>query len=142
MENSDHTFANNRPVEKERHGCVTAWLIYLILMNSLRILGNLFWDTFKNEIADNFPFNLNISVATANTLILVHFIKIVLILLLFRWKKWAFWAFVVMEFVIIGFNINSGLPVGSSIFNLFGILILWAMLQIKKDDVSAWDNME
>jgi hypothetical protein len=35
-----------------------------------------------------------------------------------------------------------GMDIGSSLFGLVGIGILYAILQIKKNNVSAWEQME
>jgi hypothetical protein len=39
-------------------------------------------------------------------------------------------------------NLNMGLGDGQSFIGLVGIVILYGILQIKKDGITAWENLE
>ena len=57
-------------------------------------------------------------------------------------KKIGFWGFVITSLVAVAVNLNIGLGIAQSLIGLIGILILYAVLQIKADNVSAWNNLE
>lgn len=100
-------------------------LIYLLLPNDLifKYLRN----TTSNDIFEH---------------ILVAFINIVFVIMLLKWKKWGFWGFTITALIssIRGFSISHYTLV--LIGGLVGILMLYAVLQIRKNNVSAWKNME
>lgn len=76
------------------------------------------------------------------TLAAVSILNLVLAIMLFQWKKWAFWAFAGTSLIALAINLSLGLGVGTSLFGLVGIAILYGILQIKKDGVTAWENLE
>jgi len=130
------TVNENSNVTKQRHGCVTAWLIFVIIANSFSVTFSLFG---SEMIAKALP-----GVALTPLIIssgIIGIVNIIFSVLLFQWKKIAFWGFIITSIgaSIINFSLGFGIQ---SLFGLVGIAILYAVLQIKKDDVSAWENLD
>jgi len=122
---------------KQRHGCVTAWLTLMIIANSISSLAYLF---MGKKIAAHFPTPVSQSVIMA--LAVIGIANLVFSIMLFKWKKWAFWAFAGTSLITLVINISIEIGIASSILGLAGVGILFAVLQIKKDKVSSWENLE
>ena len=126
---------------KKRHGCVSAWLIFMIIANALGVLLYLFfYDNFMGmmpeESLDQMPDVNPIFMGVLSVLNLIFAV------MLLKWKKIGFWGFVATSVISLGINLNAGLGVASILGGLIGILILYGILQIKQDDVSAWNHLE
>lgn len=67
--------------------------------------------------------------------------NVVFSVLLLQWKN-GFWGFIVTSIAALIINLYLGLGIGQSVFGMVGIAILYFVLQIKKNDVTAWDNLE
>ena len=133
MENSNENTSN----PKQRHGCVTAWLSMMIVSNSITALIYLF---AKDIIAQNLP-----GVVSNTMMILLALLgigNVIFSILLLKWKKIGFWGFLITSIAALFINLNIGLSVGQSLLGLLGIVILYGVLQIKKDDVPTWGNLE
>ena len=124
---------------KERHGCVTAWLILLIVINSLLSLVFLFAVFASNKIAMQIPFyQIVILFAAAVS-------NVVCAIMLMKWKKIGFLGFVATSIVVLIVNLSSStnpMEIMQSFFGLLGAVVLFAILQIKSDNKSAWQNLE
>jgi hypothetical protein len=123
--------------EKQRHGCVTAWLILMIIGNSIGALMYLFG---SEMIMRAMPYGVSSSLIYL--LAFVSVMNVVFAVLLFQWKRWGFYGFIGSAIAAFIINTSIGLPVGSSLLGLVGIGVLFAILQIKQNGVSAWDNMD
>lgn len=122
---------------KERHGCVSAWLVLMIILNSLTAcIYLLAGDWLAKNSQVKIPDNMRILLAV------LGIANVIFAIFLFQWKKWAFWGFAATAVGALVINLNIGLGVGQSLFGLLGIAVLYGVLQIKKDDVSAWKNLE
>jgi hypothetical protein len=122
---------------KQRHGCVTAWLILLIIANSFSGLANLL---LTQLIVDNSP--IPVDASTIQILGIIGLFNIVFSVFLLLWKKWAFWGFLLTSIGTFAINVSSGASVLQSVLGLLGIVILFGVLQIKQEGVSAWSNLE
>ena len=122
---------------KQRHGCVTAWLILMIIANSFTAISYL---VFKNLTSQTFP--EGISEPMILTLSLISIGNIFFAVLLFKWRRIGFWGISATAIVTLFINLSLGISVGQSLLGLMGIAILYGVLQIKVDDVSAWENLE
>lgn len=131
------TETNLTPPNKQRHGCVTAWLILMIVANSLVALMYLL---ANDMIQENLP--EPISDTMLYLLAVVGICNVVFAVFLFKWKKWAFWGYVGSAAAALAINLSAGLGVGQSLAGLLGIAVLYGILQIKQDGVSAWENLE
>ena len=123
--------------QKKRHGCVTAWLILIIVLNSLSSLLYIFAGEF---ISDNIPGGISDNMLAI--LAILGFLNVVFAVLLFLWKKIGFWGFVITSLAALAINLNIGLGITQSLLGLLGVFILFVVLQIKAKDVSAWNNLE
>jgi hypothetical protein len=120
---------------KKRHGCLAAWLIFMIILNSIFSLVYVFGSALIRESYPTAPgwvfgvltlsciFNLACSIA------------------LYKWKKWGFWGFAVTT--IIGFWLNEMLGVGivQKILGFGGICMLYGVLQIGKAN-KGWPQLD
>ena len=123
---------------KDRHGCVTAWLILMIVANGLVALVYLF---FGNAVAENMPGQPSTLIMVV--LALLSILNVVFAVMLFQWKKLGFYGFVANAVIGFGINLAIGLGLLQSLFGLLGIAILYGIFQMQgKDGVSAWENLE
>jgi hypothetical protein len=123
--------------QKQRHGCVTAWLILIIVLNSLTALLYLLGGNFiRQNLPSEVPTSMMILLAVLAAL------NVVFAVLLLTWKKIGFWGFILTSLAAVAINLSLGLGIAQSLIGLLGIVILWAVLQIKQNDVSAWKNLE
>ncbi len=131
------TLNENSNVAKQRHGCVTAWLITMIVLNSL---GALLYLLASEWVAKNLPHN--VSTSTILLLGVIEIGNVVFSVLLFQWKKIGFYGFVMTSIVALIINLSIGTGAAQSVFGILGIALLYGVLQIKKDNVTAWENLE
>jgi hypothetical protein len=125
-------------MEKQRHGCVTAWLFLMIVINSLTSVIYLFFgDVVKEKIPD-------ISTSLLLLLAFLSLSNVFFAAMLLRWKKLGFWGFVITSVAAFILNLMMGLGIFQSVFGMTGLLILYGILQIKKEgsDTSTWSNLE
>ena len=130
-------YLNEEMESKQRHGCLTAWLVLSIVLNSLLAIVYLFAGDIINK---NLPHG--ISTPMLISLALLGTANVVFAVLLLQWKKLGFWGFIGTSILALIINLNIGLAVGQSLFGLVGIAILYGVLQIKNNDVSGWDNLQ
>ncbi len=122
---------------KQRHGCVTAWLISMFIVNSMAAILYLF---AGDMVAQNFPGGISNSMLILLAIIGIG--NVIFLILLFKWKKIGFWGFLITSIGSLIINLSIGLGIGQSLFGLVGIAILYGVLQIKKDNIPAWENLE
>ena len=133
MENSNNKI--NKSSNKKRHGCVTAWLILLLLGSVFGIYVNL-----QALLISNY-FGMQTGLVALLILSVINFICIIL---LFNWNINGCWGLVVSAIIIFVINLNYGVDAAALVGGLVSPLILYAVLQIKRDgdEVSAWDNLK
>ncbi len=122
--------------QKQRHGCLTAWLILMIIANSIVAISYIFGGKI---IAQNFPGGISNSILII--LAIIGIANVVFSILLFKWMKIGFWGFLATSFITLGINLSIGISIWNSLLGLLGVIILYGVLQIKKGNVSAWDNL-
>ncbi|SNR35301.1 hypothetical protein [Dokdonia pacifica] len=123
---------------KQRHGCVTAWLIFMIIGNSYSTLSYLFIDDMLSQFLSE-PIQDSMRYA----LVLLGILNLIIfILMLVQMRKWTFWAYVGTGLITFLINISIGLGVGPSIIGFMGVVILYAVLQIKQNGKTAWKNLK
>ena len=127
----------NKNNPKQRHGCVTAWLILIIIGSSLSSLVYLF---AGNRVAQSYPDGISSSMLILLAVLGIG--NVIFAILLFKWKKIGFWGFVSNSIAASFINVSIGLNIGQSFIGLIGIAVLYGVLQIKKDDLAAWKNLE
>jgi membrane-associated HD superfamily phosphohydrolase len=122
---------------KQRHGCLTAWLIYLIIANSLVSLGLLF---SSESVTKNLSY-----ITSENVYLTVVFIGIADTLfsfLLLRWIKIGFWGLLTTGILLCIVQLINSNSILNPIITIVCLLILYGLLQLKKNNVSGWDNLE
>lgn len=158
--------------EKERHGFVTFWLWLCIIANIIMIpfsiisyqnltnLGYYGMDLIASGI-DLTPFSeaihphvliMQIVAALSGIAMVVFYIQIK------NWKKSGFWGLVITavtvaiintimmnliqkDYQLVGMYLNLN-PIAQVIATPLSLLILWGILQIKKNGVSCWKLLE
>lgn len=126
------------PIEttsKQRHGCLTAYLIFMIIANSAAALSYVFNSEAIRQALPDMP-GWAIPVLTVGCLF-----NLACAVALFRWKKWGFWGFVGSAIVVLALNLLIGLGIGTSLGGLLGIAILYGVLQIG-DSKNGWTQLE
>ena len=122
--------------EKKRHGCVTAYLIFLLIFNSGIALLYL---TSSNELKSDYP---NWPEWVIDMWIPESIFNLVCTVALLKWKKWGFWGFTGSS--CYGFIIS--LYIGASMVAAFWdsclfLVILYGVLQIGNDN-KGWTQLD
>lgn len=147
------------PAVKERHGFVTFWLWFMIIGNIagaiMQVMSAKYaiWAYATAENAELFFYikhgMVDYYIYASYFMIVLSMINVAGAILLLKWKKIGYWLFVgsaaTCLAIMISFAIFGGLTpaVGSSIAGaILGPVILWAILQIKKNGVSCWKLLE
>ena len=115
--------SKNVNTSKQRHVFVSAWLIFLIIGSSLSVIISLL-------LIGHIVIGL---LSAANVVFLV---------MLYQWKKIGFWGFVGTSIVTFIILLSTGSGIGQFLFGLVSIAILYGVLQIKRNNVTAWENLE
>lgn len=120
---------------KSRHGCLTAWLVLMLITNSAVALGYLVGmsalkQTYPNAPGWAFP-----------TLILAGTLNVICAIALLRWKKWGFWGFCATALITLAANMSMGLGIASALGGVLGVLILYGVLHIGKEN-KGWPQLE
>ena len=122
---------------KQRHGCLTAWLIYLILSYSIVSLG-LFFNS--DSIVQKFQY-----IKSENLLLIVASIAILNVLfiyMLLKWFKLGFWGLLSTSTLLFIIQIMNSNNILTPIITAIVMLIIYGLLKLKKRNVSGWDNLE
>jgi len=123
------------PIGKKRHGCLTAWLILMIVANALTAILIPLSAAAVQQTNPNFP--VWVLWVTASLAVL----NILFAAALLAWKKWGFYGFAVNSGIAFGLNLYAGLPLQQAFVGLGGILLLFLVLQIGGDR-KGWTQLE
>jgi hypothetical protein len=123
-EMSFETFITN---EKKRHGCFTAWLVFMCVVYLIAI----FYLLPKADVSTPPPL--------ASIAGLVG--GLVTLFALFKWKKWGFWLYCGLQLLACIYNLLQGISILQSLYGLIGIPILFGILQIGKEK-KGWTQLE
>jgi hypothetical protein len=130
--------AELHPSRRARHGCLTTYLFFMIVMNSLAGLSYL---TARRGFAHQPPWATLFmgAIFVADTVFAVA---------LLRWKKWGFYGIVVMDLLALLINLSIKLPdrnYRSALVSVvgvgLGIALLYWVLHIGKEK-KAWPRLE
>jgi hypothetical protein len=129
---------NEQTLKKRRHGCVTSFLLFLMIANSASILIYLFAaDFLKNSLS-----LLDLTLSDKIILILFQIANFVSCFLLFQLKKIGFWVYVISNLVIVILNIYQGKGISQLWSALIGIAIMFGVMQItNKNKKTTWDEL-
>jgi hypothetical protein len=118
-----------------RHGCLTAWLIFMIVANSATALITPFTLSGMREAG------LTPSSVTIGIIILCAVANVGFAIALLRWHKWAFYGFIVTSIIAFAINISIGIGVGRALVGLIGVALLYLMLNIGGEK-KAWPRLK
>ena len=122
--------------QRQRHWIVTWYLVFKIVANSVTA----FLYFFNSEsIMRNIPSSTTNS--TIKILAGIGIINIILPVLILNWKKIGFWLSIVTSIVILIINLNIGVAIGPSLLGMSGFIITFAILQIKKNGKTTWEQL-
>jgi hypothetical protein len=121
--------------QKKRHGCLTAYLVLAIVLNSATALLYLFGAGAIKRSSPNIP-----DWAFPVLIVLVLF-NLACAIALFRWKRWGFWGLVASAAVTLGVNLTIGLGLSSAIVGVLGVLLLYGVLHIGKNN-KGWPQLD
>ena len=114
------------PANKKRHGCASGCLVILLIGSAFGVLVNLaagfFW--------------------TFNLLLLLSIVNIVCVILMFNWKIIGFWGLSISAVIIFVINLTFGVELPTAIGGLLSPVILYGILQIKRNNISSWDQLD
>ena len=121
--------------EKKRNGCLTAYLLLAIVLNSATALLYLFGAGAIKRSAPNIP-DWGFPV-----LIVLVLFNLACAIALLRWKKWGFWGLVASAAVTLCVNLAIGLGLSSAVVGVLSVLLLYGVLHIGKDN-KGWPQLD
>jgi hypothetical protein len=130
LNNTDRTIAGTKT-----HGFVTAWLIFALLSNTIACLIYLL--TAKKMLLI-----LNTTLTVVVILIITSALNAAFAIMVLSRKKMGFYGLTITTAIAFFININIGISLAKSLIGLAGFAILCGILQIKKNGVSAWNNLK
>jgi hypothetical protein len=121
--------------EKQRHGCLTAWLVLMIVANAATaVLYLIAGAAFRQKLPNAPDWVLPV-------LIGMGVVNVVCAVGLFRWKKWGFYGFLVTSVMAFAVNLMLGLGIARALLGLVGVAILYGVLQIGTEN-KGWPQLE
>ncbi|MCI2425802.1 hypothetical protein LM599_07445 [Candidatus Acetothermia bacterium] len=126
--------------EKQRHGCLTIWLVLLIIGGVLSLIGTAVMYLVDPQLMrETFP---DAPGWTVYAMGLISLFSFVFAIVLFTWKKWAFWGYVVTSIASAIVSITMGTPAWQWLLGLTGVVILYGVLQIGGEEKKGWTQLE
>src|SRR5450432_1835766 len=121
--------------ENRRHGCLTTWLVLMIIGSAGVVLPYLRGSErlhafFPNAPAWAFP-----------VMGVLALFNVACVIALFQWKKWGFWGVCVGSVVALVVNQVIGVGLGAVLGAILGPIFLYAVLQIGKED-KGWPQLK
>lgn len=110
---------------RERGGCLTAWLVVVLITNALIAF---YYLTSTSAMQQVYP---TISSGVFLLLAVIGAVNVASAIGLWTWHKWGFYLFVATSIITLVINIGIGLPILSSLAGLIGVGILWYLLHKK-----------
>jgi multisubunit Na+/H+ antiporter MnhB subunit len=118
-----------------RHGCLTTYLVFVIIANSALALMYLFgaeWLQRNGPKTPEWAFWV---------LAICGVINVISAVALLRWKRWGFWLFVISAIAGVGINFSIGLGPQGIFGAVLGVAILYAVLHIGGER-KAWPRLQ
>jgi hypothetical protein len=128
---------NEQIPRKQRHGCVTSLLIFMMIANSASVI--LYF--FASEFISN---SLSVDLGDSDKIILSTFqiANLISCILLFQWKKIGFWLYIITDLAVVVLNIYQGKGISQLWPTLGGIALLFGVMQITtKNKKTTWDEL-
>ncbi len=121
--------------EKQRHGCLTAWLVLMIAGG---VFTALLYTLGREAISGYMP---SLPGWTFPAFVLTGIANILCAVALFQWKKWGFWGVVAVSVVTFVINLSIGFSALHAALGFLGVAILYGVLQIGGDK-KGWPQLE
>jgi len=128
---------NQQTFEKQRHGCVTSIIIFMMIANSAFILLYCFADELLK-------YNVNVHETDSEKIKSIIFSSFNLIscFLLFQWKKIGFWLFIITHLSVVTLNLYEGKGISQLWSEFVVIAILFGVMQITtKNKKTTWEDL-
>ena len=111
-------------------------MVLLVLANGFSAVSFLFYrDALTESLGTPLPENM-LWISGA-----LSVLNLIFALMLFSWKKWAFWGLLLTSLLSFGLNLYLGLGIVNASIGLLGIVLLYALLQMKHKGKSAWEQL-
>ena len=124
----------DQPVMARRHGCLTAYLIFMIALNAL---VGLF---YAGSALLKLPAIARLPEWAYLVLCLGAAANVGFAVALLRNKRWGFLGFTAISVCILFVNLRLGVSLGQAVVGLFGVAVVFGLLQLGKP--SGWDMLE
>lgn len=130
-------FPVKKAMKKQRHGCLAAWLILMIIVDSLTAQFYLF------ELFDSGAIRREVPSARGwfPILAFLAILNVFFAIRLLSWKKQAFFGFVGTSIGAFIVNLAIGLDITVAALGLAGVAILYGVLHIGKEN-KGWPQLE
>lgn len=124
---------------KNRHGCLTAFLVLNLVGNIGGGLMYVLLYTLGSSLVHRvLP---NVSGMMLPMLFVISLFNLVCTIALFQWQKWGFWGFCGASVVGVIVNLLIGTGIGTALGGLMGMLVLFGVLNIGKEN-KGWTQLE
>ncbi len=118
---------------KQRHGCLTTYIILMIVANSATALAYLLVGSTINPGIPPWAFVVLGVFAVFNLICAIA---------LFKWKRWGFWGFIICSVVALIVNLIVGMGITQSLFGgVVSVALLYGVLHIGKEN-KGWPQLD
>jgi hypothetical protein len=135
MSNPTTESPSSLPAPNERHGCLTTYLVFIIIVNSILSLLYLFGAEWLRRNGPNTPDWAFWALAGCG------FINVISAVALLRWRRWGFWLFIASAIAGLAINFSIGVGVQGAFGAVFGIAVLYGVLHIGNEK-KAWPRLQ
>ena len=118
------------PTDRRRGGCLTAFLLAMMIINPLVAILYLAAGSLVQKGLPDAP---SWAIPVLGIFCIVN---LACAIALWRWKRWGFYGFVVSAIVALVINIIIGLPAHQIIAGPVGVIILYVLVR------PVWDQLE
>jgi len=129
---------------KHRHGCLTAYLLFMLVASVAAIiiyLACVIRPGFLAPIVDQVKSGAGLPNWAYPVFALMGALELICTVALYKWKRWGFWGFCGVAVLI--FVVYAALYKISSAFSgLIGVLVLLAVLFIGNEDDRGWPQLD
>jgi hypothetical protein len=134
MTEASNDSASSPSAPNDRHGCLTTYLVFVIIVNSVLCLVYLFGSQALRRAGANTPDSAFWALAICGI------VNVVSAIALLRWRRWGFWAFVASAVAGVAVNVSIGLAPQGAGGAVVGIAVLYGVLHIGRGR-KAWPRL-
>jgi hypothetical protein len=123
------------PAQKHRHGCLTAYLVFVIIANAGATLFYMIGSgSARSNVASAPPWAFPV-------LIVLGVSNLIFAIALLRWEKWGFWGFVASSVGAFLVNTSIGIGTAAALLGLLGVAVLYGVLHIGAER-KGWSQLD